>query len=200
MGEYSVPSPDELPSNSEFKRTILPGNEDYVVRVLELDAKTKPDFDGIPREVFVAKMAVVSFADGAPLEDIDGNKVPEADEIWLWKDLDLSRMGFRKDGTASISRQFFLAINGISDMNERIPKGETSELIGKTVIATLIVAKGRDGNNKNNITGFKTPGRRRRSQPAIDPAYAEALGDLVEGAVVTEEVAQDATNYDDLPF
>jgi hypothetical protein len=103
-------------------------------------------------------------------------------------------MGFKQDGTASIARQFFLAANGISDLNSKIPSGDTEELVGREVRLSLIVYLGKnDGKQKNRVVTIKPLAGRRSvgsaeiSQPAtntapsVDPAYAAAVASLVNG-------------------
>jgi hypothetical protein len=86
-------------------------------------------------------------------------------------------MGFKKDGTASIARQFFLAANGISDLQSRVPNSNTDDLIGKEVNVSLIVYVGKDGKQRNRIVTIKALGSRRRpvvSSPATqEPVRVE---------------------------
>jgi hypothetical protein len=198
---YSVPSKDELPAQQE--RSVLPGGEDYILKVLEIREENKKDYNGNMADVFTIKFGVVSFADGEPLEDTSG--IPVTSEPWVWKDVDPTKMGFKMDGTASLGRQFFCAIHGISDLTQRVPDGDTDDLINKTVVATLGVVTGRDGSPRNRIMAFKTPSRRRgagargaaqtapapaTSKPSlddIDPAFKNALGDLLDGAEVVKD-------------
>lgn len=186
MPSYYVPAQDELPSSST-ERVVLPGGEDYVLEVLEITETTKNDFNGKPADVFTVKFGVQKFADGAPLEDTEGNKVTTTP--WVWKDIDPSRMGFKTDGTPSLARQFFCAVNGIADATQRVPEGDTEDLIGRTLIGTLTVYKKKDGNFGNKVTVFKTPSRRRRAaaqapvepeqDDEIDPSYLKAVASLV---------------------
>ena len=103
-------------------------------------------------------------------------------------------MGFKQDGTASIARQFFLAANGIADLNAKVPSGDTEELVGREVRLSLIVYLGKnDGKQKNRVVAIKPLGGRRgggsaeisqsptNTAPAIDPAYAAAVASLVNG-------------------
>ena len=191
MANYSVPGSDEFSGTED--RKALPGNEDYLGKVIEIKQQAKPNFEGKIIDVFTIKFDITAFADGAPLEDIDGNKV---DSRWIWKDVDPTRMGFKQDGTASIARQFFLAANGISDLNSKIPSGDTEDLIGKDVRLSLIVYLGKnDGKQKNRVIAIKPVGGRRgaavvgsapieqssRPSAAVDPAYAAAVASLVNG-------------------
>jgi hypothetical protein len=187
MANYSVPGADEFTGVED--RKALPGNEDYRAKILEIKQQAKPNYEGKVIDVFTIKFDILSFADGAPLEDIDGNKV---ESRWIWKDVDPTRMGFKQDGTASIARQFFLAANGIADLNSKVPSGDTEELVGREVRLSLIVYLGKnDGKQKNRVVAIKPLGGRRGSapieqaatntSPAIDPAYAAAVASLVNG-------------------
>jgi hypothetical protein len=199
-------------------RYPLPGNEDYKARILEIVEASKPDFNGKVVDVFTAKFDILSFKDGGALEDINGDAV---DSRWIWKDIDPARMGFKQDGTASLARQFFLAANGIDDLNEKIPAGNTEDLIGKDVILSLVVYTGKqDGKRKNRIVTIKPIVTRRRTtaKPVVDAApvvtdeYAAAVASLVEGTDLPSAEAIAATKatlkrgqapakgVDDLPF
>lgn len=178
MPSYRVPAPDELPKGS---RVIFPGGEDYLLKIEDITTTLKVDLNdpnGPKRTFYTVKFSVESFADGSDLEDVNGKTTDEAGQPlkgkWLWKDVDPERMGFTQAGVASIARQFFLAANGISDMNERIPSGETQDLIGRYVVGSLIVKKIKDNSLRNNIVSFKAVGRRRnRAQIIEEPAPAE---------------------------
>lgn len=189
MPSYSVPGADDL--TGPVERLPLPGQEDYIAEILTIEETSKPNFDGVVQDFLTVKFDIQSFADGAPLEDIDGNKV---DSRWIWKDLDPTRMGFKQDGTASISRQFFLAANGISDLNAKIPAGDTDDLISRKVILSLIVYnKKMSGAQANRITAIKPISRRRgqaaqadaapvaraKAAPAVSDEYAAAVAGLV---------------------
>jgi hypothetical protein len=159
MPEYTVPSPEELGGGELADRKPLPGNEDYRARIIEIKEAVKPNFEGKPINVFTIKFDILSYADNEPLTDIDGTPV---ESRWSWKDVDPTRMGFKKDGTASIARQFFLAANGISDLQSRVPNSNTDDLIGKEVNVSLIVYVGKDGKQRNRIVTIKALGSRRR--------------------------------------
>jgi len=158
--EYSVPEPSE----SGPERRPLVGGEDYKVRLLSLEVKLKASaFDPVAKNWWVLKMAAISFADGAPLEDIDGN--PVTDERWLWCDVEPTRLGFQQNGTASKTRQFLLAANGISDMAATLPGGNTDDLINREFVVTVAVTP----KQKNKVTAFKSLSRRRgQAQVATD--------------------------------
>ena len=207
MPEYTVPSPDEL-GGELIDRKPLPGNEDYRARVVEIKEAVKPNFEGKPINVFTIKFDILSFADGEPTTDIDGNPV---ESRWAWKDVDPTRMGFKKDGTASIARQFFLAANGISDLQARVPNGNTDELIGKEIVASLIVYVGKDGKQRNRIVSIKALGGRRRpttgtaeisqaptnTAPAVD-ANSEYMKKVNE--IFADDVKVSTSPVEEIPF
>jgi hypothetical protein len=174
----------------------LPGNEDYICTVLAADNVRKNDYNGVERDFIRVELSVDSFADGGALEDIDSNTVTDRK---VWRDIDTSRLGFRKDGTASLSRQFLVFVNGLSDITERVPDGDTKDLIGKKVIASLIVYTGvSDGKQRNKIVGFK-PTVRQRRKPASIPANEEDVKtpDKVSDDVYAKAVASLVNDTDD---
>jgi hypothetical protein len=187
VAEYHVPDQDDLVS---AVRVPLVGGEDYRVKLLSLEPKLKTTIYN-PKEQtwWVLKMEAISFADGAPLEDTDGNPVEPG--RWLWLDLDPNRLGFQQNGTASKTRQFLLAANGISDMTSSLPAGDTEDLIGREFIVHVEVNK----NLKNKVTAFKALGKRRRGatmvepgpEVIIDPAYAAAVERLMNGEASAED-------------
>jgi len=204
MPYYSVPAQDDLVSAGSDRRP-LPGNEDYKARVLEIGLSQKKDYNGVDAEFYTVKFGITSFADGAALEDVDGN--PVDGERWIWRDIDSRRRGFMQSGVASMFRQFFLSANGISDMTDRIPSGDTDDLIGREVVLSLTVYPGRDGRQRNKIVAIKPITRRRGTfpppppappaePPAIEPAevsdeFAATLASLIEGtdAPTAEQIA-----------
>lgn len=188
MTVYSVPAQDEL--ESSIVRDPLPGGEDYKAIVLEANEATKPNFDGVMADVLTVKFDIVSFADGAPLEDTKGVAIEGG--RWVWKDIDPKRMGFQQNGTASMARQFFAAVSGQADLTARIEGVDSSTLPGREVILSLVVKPKKDGTLKNNIIAIKPLGRRRgqaaNAAPVqhvaaaeVSPEYAAAVASLVTG-------------------
>lgn len=167
--DYEVPSADDLPKPD---RTILIGGEDYLLKVLNVTEEQKKEYKSettVPKLVF--KFTAESFADGGELQDVDGQPVP-AGEVWLWTDVDLRKLGFMTNGTPALGRQLLLALNGITDPNQRVPKGNAADLVGQKVIAHVVV---RPDGSANKITGFKSlvGGRRRGAGPVSSPVLAE---------------------------
>lgn len=171
MPQYTVPGADEM--TGPVDRYPLPGNEDYRAKILDITENQKPDFNGKIQDVFTVKFDIQSFKDGGALEDINGEPV---DSRWIWKDVDPKRLGFKQDGTASIARQFFLSANGIDDLNEKIPSGDTDDLIDREVILSLIVYTGKqDGKRKNRLVAIKPVVTRRTRVRSADMAPAPAV-------------------------
>lgn len=218
MPSYRVPSPDELPKGS---RVIFPGGEDYLLKIEEITPTLKTDLNepnGPKRTFYTVKLSIESFADGNDLEDVEGKTTDEEGRPlkgkWLWKDVDPERMGFTQAGVASIARQFFLSANGIADMNERIPAGDTQDLIGRYVVGSLIVKKIKDNTLRNNIVSFKPIGRRRggraaqpvedappatshrpQSSPA-DEAFLAAVENVTRGEPTKDDLAAVQSFFD----
>lgn len=209
MAHYTVPSKEEVSSSGgSYDRIALPGNEDYLCTVKAVEPVRRKDYNGVERDFLRVEFSVDSFSDGGTLEDVNGNPV---DDRKIWRDIDTTRLGFRKDGTASLSRQFLVFINGISDITARIPDGDTDDFIGKQIIASLIVYTGpTDGKQRNKIVGFKPTGRRRggsgktntmtmdahivssEDKKPVDDEYAKAVAALVNDTddPSPDEVAQ----------
>lgn len=180
MPEYEVPSKEDSASGGEFKEP-LPGQEDYLARIAEIKEVTRPNFNGVATDFLTVRFEIDTFADGVPLEDIKGVVVEPG--RYAWKDVDPKKLGFMTNGTPSISRQFFAAANGISDVEAHIPPFKTEDFINRQVILSLSVyTSPKDGKQRNKITAVKALGRRGRAAataaPAIDPAFAAAAADL----------------------
>lgn len=147
-------------TSTDTTRRPLVGEEDYKATILEVTEAQKKDFTtGEMKTVWTVKFDVTSFADGAALEDIDGNPVDGT--RWLWKDMNPMANGFTAAGEPSAKRAFLLAANGINDMNAQIPGGDTDDLIGREIVLTLRVGTGKDGKQRNYIKGMKAVSRRR---------------------------------------
>jgi hypothetical protein len=213
-----VPAADELQGSSD--RLPLYGGEDYIAEILSIEEVTKPNFDGKMQDFLNVKFNIESFRDGSALTDMKDNPVENG--RWIWKDIDVTRMGFKQDGTASIARQFFLAANGIADLNERIPEGDTDDLLHRKVVLSLIVYnKKTTGALANRITAIKPVSRRGRgqaqpAQPAPDVVsdeYAAAVAALVSDtdepteeqiaktkATLNRQAKPNDDGMEDLPF
>lgn len=183
-----LPSKDEMSAGTTFTRVALPGNEDYRAKILSIDEQMKTSFEGQPMLVYTAKLHVLSFADGAPLEDVNGN--PVEDDRYVWRDLNPHARGFTQSGIASFYRQFICAASGISDYSQKLPGGNTDDFIDREIVVSLQVYTGNDGQMRNKVTGFKPINRRRgqsvpssheRPEPAVSDEYAKAVAALVEG-------------------
>lgn len=181
MPSYEVPAQSEMVN---VDRKPLPGGEDYKATILECAESTGPNFDGEIVDQLKVKFGITAFADGAPLEDVTGEKLEG--ERWAWKDFEPKRLGFQQNGTPSLARQFFAAAIGLANITDRFPPFDTDDFKGREVILSLIVKNGQNGQPKNNITAIKPLGRRRggaatgaKAQAAVSPEYAAAVADLV---------------------
>lgn len=190
MSVYDVPAQDEL--DAQVDRLPLPGGEDYIAEIIEVAEVSKPNFDGVITDQLTVKFNIESFADGAPLEDI--KQVPVEGGRWAWKDFDPKRMGFQQNGTPSLTRQFFAAASGISDVSARIEGVDTVTLVGNRVVLALVVKPNKAGVLKNNITAIKTLKKRRGAAPSprvaqatVSPEYARAVAELVNGGDASDD-------------
>jgi hypothetical protein len=186
MRSYSVPSKDEV-DEQKTTRVVLPGNEQYIAEIIEVEEIRKADYDGNMRDFLKVKFNVLTFRDGTPLEDINGDTI--TDGRWLWRDIDFGRVTFMRDGTPSLARQFFLSVMGIADMNAKVPNVTDEDMLGAKVILTVVVYQKRDGNQGNKITAISPVSRRGRAaqqaQPASEPKNEEppAMSEEFQAAV-----------------
>lgn len=158
-------------TDSSSTRRPLPGDEDYRAKILEVTEELRPDFTTKePKLTWSIKFDITSFADGAPLEDIDGNAVDGS--RWAWKNVNPLANGFTAAGEPSAKRQFLLAAHGLIDPTSVIPAGDTDELIGREVVLTLRCKPAANGQLKNYITAMKPLTRRRSGRTDGTPTQA----------------------------
>jgi len=182
---YSVPSQEEIEENSGGDRVALPGNEQYLAEVVELEDITKPNFDGKMQDYLKCKWNITSFRDGSDLEDLDQTLVP--DGRWIWRDIDFARVGFMRDGTPSLARQFFLSAIGQSDMTAKIEDISNDDIMGKQMVLTLVVYnKQKDGKQANRVSAISPVRAPRRGGATVDAASSEALATQPANTTATE--------------
>jgi hypothetical protein len=178
---YYVPSYDELPAF--IARPALPGNEDYLCEVVDVEPLHKKEgYGGKFSEVMTIKMEVLSFADLTSLVDVQDVPLEPGDIRYIWLDIDPLHLGFMKSGVAAKARQFLLAVNDIHDMNARVPQSPISALLKKRVIATLIAKTRKDGSLGNVAVAFKPAIKRRRGTGEGTGSAREVVETLAKAA------------------
>lgn len=198
----SFPSADEYAaqstgSGSDF--TLLPP-DDYIVEVKEIviqpnqvDIYDKNTPQRV-RDTLQVRCRVISFANGDPLVDENGDDVN--DERLFFAFVDPTRGGLIPQ--PSFARKFFAAVLGLP-VDARLDVPEYSELVGKRAIAVAIIKPNSKGVKKNKVVDFRPirrrPGRKAEVE-AVDPKV-EAAAKLSDADVVAKakEIFED-----DLPF
>ena len=165
-----MPSKEEV-EEQQVTRVPLPGNEQYIAKIIEVEEVTKADYDGNMRDFLKVKFDIQRFRDGTDLEDINGDPVQGG--RWIWRDIDFERVTFMRDGTPSLARQFFLSVKGIADMNAKVPNVTEEDMLGTDVVLTIVVYQRRDGQQGNKISAISPLSRRGRAAVAEQPAAAD---------------------------
>ena len=151
--------------------TLMPADR-YLVEIKEFKVENKPDTfnGGALRDVGACKLSVISFEDGAEVVDVDD--VPQQDRL-LFDYPEISRLGFSQGGTVpSKGRQFLTAAFGLPP-TEAIDFEDWQELVGKRMIATVIIKTNTKGVKQNKVTGYEPIKTRRRGKPASGDAAEE---------------------------
>jgi hypothetical protein len=172
---YSAPSEEEMNSNPDF--TTLPEDE-YIAKVTSIEIKkdqpnkypSKGDMDPT-HDMIVLKADVLSFADGEPLVDENGDPVEdEVINFQVW--LNPKKRGLVPQ--IAKTRKAFAAILG-QPVGDPIDVSDFGELIGKTFIVAL-----KPNNGYNNAYDFR-PHKRVRTRGTTARGPVEGT-DLMEKA------------------
>lgn len=136
---FRAPSAKEMAENSNFP--LLPEDE-YLATVMSYEFQPqKPNPFGDPRDQYLFKVRLDTFADGSPLEDTDGKKMNG--DFVLNSFIDHNRLGMIPQ--PSKARKFFAAILrqpvGDSIEIENFPE----DLIGKTLLVATMNKPGKEG-------------------------------------------------------
>lgn len=169
---FRAPSAKEMAENSNFP--LLPEDE-YLATVLSYEFQPqKPNPFGDPRDQYLFKVRLDSFADGSPLEDTDGK--PVTSEFVLNSFIDHNRLGMIPQ--PSKARKFFAAIL-------RQPVGDSIEienfpddLVGKQLLVATMNKPGKEGGEFTRPADYRAVKieRKRRS------AAAEETEEKTDGA------------------
>lgn len=195
-----------LPSAEEYEQqssgggefTLLPA-DDYVVEVKEIivqkdqvDIYSKENPPRV-RDTLQVRCKVISFANGDPLVDENGDDV--TDERLLFAFVDPTRTGLYPQ--PALARKFFAACLGVA-VDGVIEFDGWDDLLGKRLIAASIIKPNQKGVKKNKVVDFRPIRRRpaRKAEAAADPK-AEAVAKLSD----TDLVAKAKEIFEgDLPF
>lgn len=197
----NIPSAAEYAENKGSDFSLFP-SDDYIVEIKEIIVqKDKPDIynPGKFYDELQVRMRVVSFANGDPLVDENGDDMP--DDRLFFAFVNPARVGLLP--VPAYARKFFAAALGVS-IEDRIEIEDFADLIGKRLIVVVIIKPNQKGVRKNKVVDFR-PIRRRptRKVEAADPK-AEAAAKLSEAATAPEvaKVAKEVfgDDMDDLPF
>ncbi len=70
---------------------------------------------------------------------------------------------------------------------------DTDDLVGKPCRVLVDIGQDKEGNDKNKVTGIKTP--KKGQKPNAEPEAASS-----PAAATTESAGDDSENFDDIPF
>ena len=174
MGVY-VPSEEELEARGGDSKFTLMGEDNYLVEVKELKVEKRPNpYDnGKLRDTAMVKLTVISFENGEPLYDAEGNDT--SDRIFF-DFVEVEKLGMKP--RPSKARKFIAAC-----MNQPVASAinldDWQDLVGKRVIAHAIVKK----NGKNGIDDYRpVRARRRPNSESSAPAPLAMPGESLKGA------------------
>ena len=191
MGVY-IPSEEELQAGgSDF--TLLP-EDIYVVEVTPKKLKdvntpvtveqpnpynkTEAFPGGVPRPVLQVAMKVISFANGDPLFDDNGDEV--TDERYFFGFLDTTKVGLKPQPSGF--RKFLAAAFG-KKVEESINIDSWEELVGKRMLVTMKHNKG-----KHKVVDYQPQRSRRRAAEAPAEAATETTSNDTAMADKAKEV------------
>jgi hypothetical protein len=198
MGVY-VPSEEELEARGGDSKFSLMGEDNYLVEVKELKVEKRPNpYDnGKLRDTAMVKLTVISFENGEPLYDADGN---DTNDRIFFDFIEVEKLGMKP--RPSKARKFIAAC-----MNQPVAAAITlddwQDLVGKRIIAHAVIKK----NGKNGIDDYRPVRARRRpnAETAATAAPVAMPGETIKGqsappaedAVDLVQVAKDI--FDDDP-
>ena len=175
---FRMPSAKEMAENSNFP--LLPEDE-YLGTVTSYEFQPqKPNPFGDPRDQYLFKVRLESFADGSPLEDTDGKEVKS--EFVLNAFIDHNRLGMIPQ--PSKARKFFAALL-------RQPVGDSIEienfpddLVGKQLLVATMNKPGKEGGE------FTRPADYRAIKIERKRKAAEAVEEKADVASVDDDEIQ----------
>jgi len=184
----NIPSAAEYEDQRGEGFTLLPA-DDYIVDVKQVTVqKDKQDISDADRKFdqLEIRSRVISFANGDELLDIEGDEVDSERLFFDW--LDPSRVGLKPQPAKA--RKFFAYANSL-DLEDHISIEDFQTLVGKRLIAVVIVKPNAKGIKQNKIIDYR-PIRTRRARSTAPTIEAPV-------AAVAPEVEAEAFT-DDLPF
>jgi hypothetical protein len=141
---------------------------------------------------------VISFANGESLVDEDGDDV--TDERLFFAFIDPTKVGLQP--VPSFARKFFSAAVGV-EVGQSVEFDSYDDLLGKRLIASVIIKPNSKGVKKNKVTDFRLirrrPGNKKAAEVAADPKAA-AAAKLSDADAATVQKAAKEIFEDDLPF
>lgn len=167
---FRVQSAKEMAENSNFP--VLPEDE-YLGTVLSYEFQPqKPNPFGDPRDQYLFKVRLDSFADGSPLEDKEGNEVKG--DFVLNAFIDHNRLGMIPQ--PSKARKFFAALMRQPVAEAIEIENFPDELIGKQLYVATINKPGKEGGEFTRPQDYRPVkiDRKRRSTATEDVAGTKA--------------------------
>jgi len=204
MGVHA-PSEEEYQERKQSSDFKLFPSDDYIlevktvtVRPNQVDIYNK-NADGTTRiyDDIEVRFRPISFANGDELTDEDGEDIPAERDPLIFDWLDPSKVGLKP--VAARARKFFAAATGV-ELEDRIDIDDFQELVGKRVLATVIVKRKDNGDKNNRVTDYRRI-RTRRGRPATPVETVTTPRTALPNMVVPEAVFEAGTgDLDDLPF
>ena len=157
FGGWTAPSEEDLAANSDF--TVLPEDE-YLAKVTSIEVKkdqpnkypSKNDNEPL-HDMLVLKAEALTFADGEPLEDENGDLLEEGETVPFQVWLNPKKRGMVPQPAKT--RKAFAAILGQA-LGDPINIDSFDDLVGKTFIVSLKPSGG-----YNNAQDFRAVKRAR---------------------------------------
>lgn len=201
-----------IPSESEYAATgggtdfsLFPA-DDYIIEVSEINIqKDKLDIfdkpaEGKPQRTYdglEVRFRPVSFANGDEVQDENGDDIPENRNPLFFDWFDPERVGLKPQPAKA--RKFFAAASGV-ELEDRIDIEDFQTLVGKRMLATVIIKTNGAGKRANRITDYRLIRQRRRAAAAADPVAAAAAKVAPAGPLPNQVDAAAAFANDELPF
>lgn len=180
--------------------------DDYIIEVNQItvqpnkvDIFDKPA-EGQPQRTYdglEVRFRPISFANGDELQDENGDDIPANRDPLFFDWFDPTKVGLKPQPAKA--RKFFAAASGV-ELEDRIDIDDLQTLVGKRLLATVIIKANAAGKRTNRITDYRLIRQRRRAAAVSDPVAAAAAKVAPAGPLPNQVEASDVFANDDLPF
>jgi hypothetical protein len=188
-----MPSEKELAKRGgEYK--LLPEDQyKFEVAKIEVKPDQRNPYNGEVRDTLTVQLRPISFADGSPVVDIDGNDAP-ADKL-IWDFIDPTKVGMKPQ--PSKARKFFTACLDLP-VGSGFDLDDYQDLIGARLLGTLVI-KGAtaDKPEQNKVTDYRALPKRPARRVSTDEVEEQAVGTLPGEKKATTSKAKKAEAADE---